>query len=156
MARSLSPSLSLSRYRFAAASLLLPSSQTIFIRSQSSNRRSNSNHLGVIYEIDIAADPLVNKLEDAVHRIMVRRSAPDWLPFVPGASFWVPPPRSQSHGIAKLVEKLANPISDEESISISSVRGWPCSDYFIKGGVKPQSVETEMTSNTAYHSEDEE
>ncbi|CAD5317596.1 unnamed protein product [Arabidopsis thaliana] len=86
---------------------------------------------------------------------MVRRSAPDWLPFVPGASFWVPPPRSQSHGIAKLVEKLANPISDEESISISSVRGWPCSDYFIKG-VKPQSVETEMTSNTAYHSEDEE
>ncbi|CAE5964640.1 unnamed protein product [Arabidopsis arenosa] len=158
MARSFSPSLSLSRCRFAAASLL-PSSQTIFFRSQSSNRRSN--RFGEIYEIDIAAasksqsDPLLHKLEDAVHRIMVRRSAPDWLPFVPGASYWVPPPRSQTHGIAKLVEKLANPISDEESISISSVRGWPCSDYFIKG-VQPQSVETEMTSNTASHSDDEE
>ncbi|VVA95796.1 unnamed protein product [Arabis nemorensis] len=159
MARSFSPSLSLSKCRFAAASLL-PSSQTIFFRSQSSNRRSNS--IGELYEIDTGAlqsqsqsDPLIQKLEDAVHRIMVRRSAPDWLPFVPGGSYWVPPPRSQTHGIAKLVEKLANPISDEESISISSARGWPSSDYFIKG-VQPQSMETEMASNTASHDEDEE
>lgn len=138
MARSSSPSLSLSRCRFAAISLL-PSSRSIFFRSQSSNRRSN---LGELIEIDIAAsqsqsqsqsDPLSQKLEDAVHRIMVRRAAPDWLPFLPGASYWVPPRRSQSHGIAKLVEKLANPIGDEESISISSGRGWPSSDYFIKG-----------------------
>ncbi|EOA35835.1 hypothetical protein CARUB_v10021076mg [Capsella rubella] len=158
MARSFSPSLSLSRFRFAAASLL-PSSQTFFVRSQSSNRRSN--RIVELYEIDTAAsqsqsDPLLHKLEDAVHRIMVRRSAPDWLPFVPGASYWVPPPRSQTHGIAKLVEKLANPISDEESISISSVRGWPSSDYFIKGVVEPQSMETETASKTASHSEDEE
>ncbi|KAG2322835.1 hypothetical protein Bca4012_058303 [Brassica carinata] len=156
MARSSSPSLSLSRCRFAFISQL-PSSRTIFFRSQSSNRRSNR---GELYEIDIAAsqsqsDPLSQKLEDAVHRIMVRRAAPDWLPFLPGASYWVPPRRSQSHGIAKLVEKLANPIGDEESISISSGRGWPSSDYFIKG-VEPQSVETEMESNTASHSEDEE
>ncbi|XP_010417497.1 PREDICTED: uncharacterized protein LOC104703224 [Camelina sativa] len=156
MARSFSPSLSLSRCRFVASSLL-PSSQTVFFRSQSSNRRSNRR--GELYEIDTAAsqsqsDPLLHKLEDAVHRIMVRRSAPDWLPFVPGASYWVPPPRSQTHGIAKLVEKLANPISDEESISLSSVRGWPSSDYFIKG-VQPQSMEREVTSNTASHSEDE-
>ncbi|KAL1205686.1 hypothetical protein V5N11_001387 [Cardamine amara subsp. amara] len=157
MARSLSPSLSLSRCRYAAASLL-PSSQTIFFRSQSSNRRSNRG--GELYEIDTAAlqsqsDPLIQKLEDAVHRIMVRRSAPDWLPFVPGASYWVPPPRSQTHGIAKLVEKLANPIAEKESISISSVRGWPSSDYFIKG-VQPQSIETEVASDTASHSEEEE
>lgn len=133
MARSFSPSVF--RCRFAAVSLL-PSSQTIFFRSQSSNRRSNRG--GELNEIDTAAlksqsDPLIQKLEDAVHRIMVRRSAPDWLPFVPGASYWVPPPRSQTHGIAKLVEKLANPIAEEESLSISSVRGWPSSDYFIKG-----------------------
>ncbi|KAF8103484.1 hypothetical protein N665_0188s0419 [Sinapis alba] len=158
MARSSSPSLSLSRCRLAFISLL-PPSRTIFVRSQSSNRRSN---LGELYEIDIAAsqsqsqsDPLSQKLEDAVHRIMVRRAAPDWLPFLPGASYWVPPRRSQTHGIAKLVEKLANPIGDEESISISSGRGWPSSDYYIKG-VEPQSVETEMESNTASHSEDEE
>uniref|UniRef100_A0A1J3FGP6 Uncharacterized protein n=1 Tax=Noccaea caerulescens TaxID=107243 RepID=A0A1J3FGP6_NOCCA len=159
MARSFSPSLSLSRCRLAAAASLLPSSRTILIRSQSSNRRSN--RVGELYEIDIAAasqsqsDPLLQKLEDAVHGIMVRRSAPDWLPFVPGASYWVPPPRSQTHGIAKVVEKLANPIGDEESISISSGRGWPSSDYFING-VQPQSVETEMASNSGCHSEDEE
>lgn len=136
MARSSSPTLSLSRCRFAAA-YLLPSSRSIFFRSQSSNRRSN---LGELIEIDIAAsqsqsqsDPLSQKLEDAVHRIMVRRAAPDWLPFLPGASYWVPPRRSQSHGIAKLVEKLANPVGDEESVSVASGRGWPCSDYFIKG-----------------------
>ncbi|XP_006389947.2 uncharacterized protein LOC18009121 [Eutrema salsugineum] len=157
MARSSSPSLSLSRCRLAGASLL-PSSRTIFFRSQSSNRRANRR--GELYEIDTAAsksqsDPLLQKLEDAVHRIIVRRSAPDWLPFVPGASYWVPPPRSQTHGIAKLVEKLANPIGDEESISISSGRGWPSSDYFIKG-VQPQLVETDMASNTASHSEDDE
>ncbi|CAH8330159.1 unnamed protein product [Eruca vesicaria subsp. sativa] len=158
MARSSSPSLSLSRCRFAAVSLL-PSSRAIFFRSQSSNRRSN---LGELIEIDIAAsqsqsqsDPLSQKLEDAVHRIMVRRAAPDWLPFLPGASYWVPPRRSQTHGISKLVEKLANPIGDEESISISTGRGWPSSDYFIKG-VQPESVETEMDSNTASHSEEEE
>ncbi|CAN8233799.1 unnamed protein product [Cochlearia groenlandica] len=157
MARSISPSLSLSRFRLA-----LSSSRAIFFRSQSSNRRSN--RIGELYEIDTSAssqsqsDPLIMKLEDAVHQILVRRSAPDWLPFVPGASYWVPPPRSQSHGIAKLVEKLANPIGDEESISISSGRGWPSSDYFINGLIQAQSVEKEMkmASNTKSQSDDEE
>jgi hypothetical protein len=78
---------------------------------------------------------LLRKLEDAIHRIIVRRAAPDWLPFLPGSSYWVPSPRSTSGslGIAHLVEKLANPLSDEESLSTTTVRGWPSSDYFVKG-----------------------
>ena len=52
--------------------------------------------------------PLLTKLEDAIHRIIVRRSAPDWLPFLPGSSYWVPPPRSRDYGLNQLVEKLAN------------------------------------------------
>ena len=135
MARSLSFSLSLSKNRLtAAAASFLPSPHLLSFRSQSSDRR------GDLYEFDIAAsqspsDPLIQKLEDAVHRIVVRRSAPDWLPFVPGASYWVPPPGSgsQTHGIAQLVAKLANPLNDEESLSTNSSRGWPSSDYFLKG-----------------------
>ncbi|KAF8758050.1 hypothetical protein HU200_010788 [Digitaria exilis] len=33
----------------------------------------------------------MRRLEDAIHGVLVRRAAPDWLPFVPGASYWVPP-----------------------------------------------------------------
>lgn len=139
MARSLSLSFSLSKSRFTAAtSSLLPSSNLVSFRSQSSDRWPS--HGGDLYEIDTSAsqspsDPLIQKLEDAVHRVFVRRSAPDWLPFVPGASYWVPPPGSgsQTHGIAQLVAKLANPLTDEEALSTNSSHGWPSSDYFLKG-----------------------
>ncbi|GFP93984.1 hypothetical protein PHJA_001542800 [Phtheirospermum japonicum] len=33
----------------------------------------------------------IKRIEDAIHNIIVRRSAPDWLPFLPGSSYWVPP-----------------------------------------------------------------
>ncbi|CAN0839911.1 hypothetical protein LINGRAHAP2_LOCUS2695, partial [Linum grandiflorum] len=95
----------------------------------------NSNAADPASADESSTDPLLRKLEDAIHRIIVRRTAPDWLPFVPGSSYWVPPPRStaSSYGIAQLVEKLANPLTDEESLSVTTVRGWPSSDYFIKG-----------------------
>ncbi|XP_070676380.1 uncharacterized protein [Malus domestica] len=79
------------------------------------------------------SDPLLRKLEDAIHWIIVRRSVPDWLPLLPGASYWVPHPRSRSHGLAQLVDKLAKPLSEEETMSMSTVKGWPSSAYFIEG-----------------------
>lgn len=89
-------------------------------------------------------DPLLRKLEDAIHRIIVRRSAPDWLPFLPGSSYWVPPP---PHGLNHLVHHFAkqNDVSFASSSSSSvlggpaaistaaSQRGWPSSSYFING-----------------------
>ncbi|KAK7265218.1 hypothetical protein RJT34_32834 [Clitoria ternatea] len=36
----------------------------------------------------------VELLEDHIHRITVKKATPDWLPFLPGSSFWVPPPPS--------------------------------------------------------------
>ncbi|XP_047171355.1 uncharacterized protein LOC124839551 [Vigna umbellata] len=36
----------------------------------------------------------VKLLEDHAHRVMVMKATPDWLPFLPGSSFWVPPPPS--------------------------------------------------------------
>ncbi|KAJ0257183.1 Uncharacterized protein HA466_0080940 [Hirschfeldia incana] len=155
MARSLSLSLSKARLTAAAASSFLPSSRLLSFRCQSSDRRSD------LHETDTSSpsDPLIQKLEDAVHRIFVRRAAPDWLPFVPGASYYVPPPGSgsQTHGVAQLVAKLANPLTDEETLSTNSSHGWPSSDYFLKG-VQPRLMETkiETSSNTEYNSEDEE
>ncbi|PPS03621.1 hypothetical protein GOBAR_AA17043 [Gossypium barbadense] len=42
-----------------------------------------------------------------------------------------PHPTSQSYGLAQIVEKLANRLTPEESLS-TTVRGWPSSEYFIK------------------------
>ncbi|XP_027330747.1 uncharacterized protein LOC113846544 [Abrus precatorius] len=36
----------------------------------------------------------VKLLEEHHHRITVKKATPDWLPFLPGSSFWVPPPPS--------------------------------------------------------------
>ncbi|XP_059299502.1 uncharacterized protein LOC132052138 isoform X2 [Lycium ferocissimum] len=76
----------------------------------------------------------VQRIEDAIHGIIVRRSAPDWLPFCPGASYWVPPRRS-SYGIADLVHKLANTLSEEEIMSLATFRGWPSSNFYLNNGL---------------------
>jgi hypothetical protein len=112
------------------------SSRLLTLRAQSNIPNSNSpSETDDSSSASSSTDPLLRKLEDAIHRIIVRRAAPDWLPFLPGSSYWVPSPRSTSGslGIAHLVEKLANPLSDEESLSTTTVRGWPSSDYFVKG-----------------------
>ncbi|KAG2725806.1 hypothetical protein I3843_01G082300 [Carya illinoinensis] len=138
---------------------LSPKSRLLTHRTQS-NQSSKPHHLADLAELtdssSTSSDPLVRQLEDAIHRIIVRRSAPDWLPFLPGASYWVPPPpRSCSHGLSHLVHQLANPLSEEESMAITTDRGWPSSAYFIKGG-SPQPVEVEPTSNTKSQAEDDE
>ncbi|KDP25055.1 hypothetical protein JCGZ_22590 [Jatropha curcas] len=153
--------LSLSKtYLTKAPSRSLP--RLLALRAQS-NLPSHPNNVDLSDDSSSSTDPLLRKLEDAIHRIIVRRAAPDWLPFLPGSSYWVPPPRSTagSLGIAQLVEKLANPLTDEESLSTTTVRGWPSSDYFVKGA-PPSSIdlkqaEAEKTnSNNVSKSEDEE
>ncbi|CAL1386791.1 unnamed protein product [Linum trigynum] len=172
MARSLS--LSSSRTYLAAAAASRSSSSSfrcLALRSNSNIPNNNAEPAAA----DESADPLVGRLEDAIHRIIVRRAAPDWLPFLPGTSYWVPPARSTagSYGIARLVERLANPLTEEESLSGSTVRGWPSSDYFIKGASfgqlpvdslpdevekdsTPDEVKTEEPSSHAPKSETEE
>ncbi|XP_006659226.1 uncharacterized protein LOC102722514 [Oryza brachyantha] len=96
----------------------------------------------------------VRRLEEAIHGVIVRRAAPDWLPFVPGGSFWVPPMRRpHGHGVADLVSRMAAagasgaevvtgfahepevyaPMTEEEALSFSTARGWPSADYFVEG-----------------------
>lgn len=74
----------------------------------------------------------LRRLDEAMDRILVKKATPDWLPFVPGSSFWVPPRRRLS-GLADLVGKLKNVLSEEEAMSLTTMGGWPSSSYFVKG-----------------------
>ncbi|KAL6652072.1 hypothetical protein ACP70R_010997 [Stipagrostis hirtigluma subsp. patula] len=83
----------------------------------------------------------MRRLEDAIYGVLVRRAAPDWLPFVPGGSYWVPPmPRPL--GVADLLGGTvysargalgASPMTEEEAMSFTTVRGWPSSAYYVDG-----------------------
>ncbi|KAE9602440.1 hypothetical protein Lal_00049675 [Lupinus albus] len=41
-------------------------------------------------------DAYLKLLEDHIQRFIVTKATPDWLPFIPGSSFWVPPTPSPS------------------------------------------------------------
>ncbi|KAF4347563.1 hypothetical protein CsatB_021876 [Cannabis sativa] len=150
MARSVSQTLTLTLARHFTPKSPHPSSSSILLshRTQSSLPSQPNNDLTDINDASSSSsDPLLTKLEDAIHRIIVRRSAPDWLPFRPGSSYWVPPPRSRKYGLTQLVEKLANPLTEEESMSTTTVRGWPSSDYFVQGASPHQIESVEENSN---------
>ncbi|CAO2189202.1 unnamed protein product [Urochloa humidicola] len=96
----------------------------------------------------------IRRLEDAIHGVLVRRATPDWLPFVPGGSFWVPPLK-RPQGVAELISRIAAaggtegipgaagaaveimeidaPMTEEEALSFSTARGWPSASYFVDG-----------------------
>lgn len=85
---------------------------------------------------------MLKKLDDIVQRILVQKATPDWLPFVPGSSFWVPPRRSPL-GASDFVGKLADKLSDEESLSVATDRGWPCSHFLIDGSESAETMEVD-------------
>ncbi|KAK3035548.1 hypothetical protein RJ639_034753 [Escallonia herrerae] len=122
--------------------------------------RSHSTQSGNFYAVDPSladADAealMVQKMEDAIHGIIVRRSAPDWLPFRPGSSYWVPPQRG-SYGMAEVLQKLANTLTEEEVMSLTTARGWPSSAYFVSH-VSPRKGEVEVFSRNTSQSEDDE
>lgn len=125
--------------------------------------RSTKSHRAQLIEIDTdqpdtpeaAAEVIafgIRKLEDAIHSIIVRRAAPDWLPFLPGYSYWVPPrasaslrPDQPSGSMIEVIGKLASSdlirsrppaldlLSDDEQKAFSSTKGWPSSEFFLQG-----------------------
>ncbi|KAJ0254229.1 hypothetical protein HA466_0107640 [Hirschfeldia incana] len=72
-------------------------------------------------------------LNEYFQKIAVKNSTPDWLPFAPGGSFWVPPPQHQKTDgkVAYMMNMVTNPLKKEEAFSLSSSSGWPCSSFFI-------------------------
>ncbi|XP_030972908.1 uncharacterized protein LOC115992805 [Quercus lobata] len=151
MARSLSSITQHHHHHHLQLPRLSTSSRLLTLRTQSSKPLPPPNPAAA--DSPSSPDPLLRKLEDAIHRIIVRRSAPDWLPFLPGSSYWVPPP---PHGLNHLVHHFAkqNDVSFASSSSSSvlggptaistaaSQRGWPSSSYFINGA-SPHPVEGE-------------
>lgn len=79
---------------------------------------------------------VVDSIEDFIHNTIVYRSRPEWLPFVPGASYWIPPRRS-SYGVAELVRLVANAPTEEEYLSLVTLQGWPSSAFYIHSGICP-------------------
>ncbi|XP_054780289.1 uncharacterized protein LOC129296281 [Prosopis cineraria] len=147
MARSIARSLTLSTKSMSPYSRLLPCRYQSHQPSDLADADSASSSSNT--------DPHIRKLEDAIHCIMVRRSAPDWLPFYPGASYWVPPPSTPSNGLAYLLHNLTDPLAHHDSSSLASPGAWPSPSYFIQGAA-PHPTEIEATSNCNSQSEDEE
>ncbi|XP_047336951.1 uncharacterized protein LOC124940472 [Impatiens glandulifera] len=106
--------------------------------------RSNRSEKAQLVEVDLESDGDVEamdmrRLDDVIHGIIVKRAAPDWLPFMPGYSYWVPPIHRPS-GIVEIIRRLTNPLTDDESMSLSSSRGWPSSTYFIEASTPTHPV----------------
>ncbi|KAK6147438.1 hypothetical protein DH2020_018350 [Rehmannia glutinosa] len=161
--------------------------------------RSNKTHHAQLVEVDLdsassshpdspeaAAEVItvgIKKLEDAIHSIIVRRAAPDWLPFLPGYSYWVPPRATsmRNHSASNMIEvigKLASSgamrnrslhhemLSEDEQMSLTSAKGWPSSAVFIEGtspihpipvtGGQVKIQDNEDSANDTSNSEDEE
>ncbi|CAL5361018.1 unnamed protein product [Camellia sinensis] len=122
-------------------------SRFVSLRTQSSHSENFQD-----FDSDQREALAVQKIEDAIHRIIVKRSAPDWLPFVPGSSYWVPPQR-RTYGIADLVDKLANSLTEEEVMSLTTARGWPSSAFFVTDA-SPDPADIETASRNPSQSED--
>ncbi|KAI3977895.1 hypothetical protein MKX01_036735 [Papaver californicum] len=117
------------------------SSRFVTTRNRSSKSEGGG---GSLIEVNLETDGEneivgMRRLEDAIYGIIVRRSAPDWLPFSPGSSYWVPP-KKRPQGFAELIGKLANPLSEDETLSLTNARGWPSTSFFIDGSASPHSL----------------
>lgn len=99
-------------------------------------------------EEEISANPGgMSRLDEAIHSIVAQRAAPDWLPFLPGSSYWVPPMKK---GLSyQVVEIMGGALSKEERLSYTTGRGWPSStSHFMEGQDKNQVCEkTEDTTD---------
>ena len=84
----------------------------------------------------------VQKLEEVMQSIMAPKIAPDWLLFLPGYSYWVPPSPSIGHH-GKLIEVVGRvsaaplwrqpALTKDQMMAFSTSKGWPSEAYFIEG-----------------------
>ncbi|XP_059637524.1 uncharacterized protein LOC132279541 isoform X2 [Cornus florida] len=125
-------------------------------------QRNGSNQSGKsqLIELDLESEGEVEvlgirKLEDVIHNIIIKRSAPDWLPFIPGSSYWVPP-RRRPYNVVELVGKLTSPLTDEETRSFTTVRGTSTTFPVPMEAEGEGDVKVQNNSENASQSEDEE
>ncbi|KAI3969611.1 hypothetical protein MKX01_020172 [Papaver californicum] len=109
-------------------SILSVSTSSRFVTTRNRSSKSEEGG-GSLIEVNLETDGKnkivgMKRLEDAIYGIVVRRSAPDWLPFSLGSSYW---------GFAELIGKLTNPLYEDETLSLTNARGWPSTSFFIDG-----------------------
>ncbi|KAL3623491.1 hypothetical protein CASFOL_029504 [Castilleja foliolosa] len=161
MSRFVSQSLSRSSPYYPAAALINHPRH-----HSSKSRRAQLNEVTEIDQADSGGEASaeiialgIKRIEDAIHNIIVRRSAPDWLPFLPGYSYWVPPRASavrrgraasehRAESMVDVIGKLSalgvkrnkglqlDLLSEDENMSFTSTKGWPASSFYI-GGTSP-------------------
>ncbi|KVI11853.1 uncharacterized protein LOC112507479 [Cynara cardunculus var. scolymus] len=136
----------------STSSSSLNSFETFKLGVSQPHRFSSRSGKAQLIEVELESEGEVvgiRKLEDVIHNIIVRQSTPDWLPFIPGSSYWVPPRRHrpESHGIVEVLEKLTNPMTEDESMSLNTSRGWPSSSYFLEGTSPVHPVEAKAYNN---------
>ncbi|GAB4849944.1 hypothetical protein Ancab_029244 [Ancistrocladus abbreviatus] len=151
MARSLSQTIA----KLTPLSLSNSSPSRLLTLRHRTNLPEKSNRIDIELGSDAEMERIaIQKLEDAIHRIIIKRSQPKWLPFVPGASYWVPP-KSKARGFAEVISKLAVSVNKDEAMSLATDRGWPSSEYFFKGA-SPSPLEGETDSKKTSRNEEEE
>ncbi|KAL6331867.1 hypothetical protein AAG906_020214 [Vitis piasezkii] len=138
MARVLFQTLTLTRLSLSPSCKPPPLISVLTVR-----HRSNRSGKAQLIEINLESESGdvevmgIRRLEDAIHRIIAQRLAPDWLPFIPGSSYWVPPSRRQ-FDLLKCMGKLAREMSVEDALAVTAVRGWPSPSYFIQDDASEQ------------------
>ncbi|KAF8687254.1 hypothetical protein HU200_042929 [Digitaria exilis] len=104
------------------------------------------------------AAAVAQRLEDAIDGAMARMAEPDWAPFRPGTSYFVPPrPAGAGLGILALIRQGGGFVeapaprrglsADEARAVAAASRGYPCSTYFIDGHF-PDEVESSSLDAT--------
>ncbi|WCJ42280.1 hypothetical protein M5689_023099 [Euphorbia peplus] len=96
-------------------------------------------------EIDLAScsgstvdeEERMTMMEELVKRVVLRNSTPDWLPFLPGSSFWVPPVK-RCLNPADLERTLVQSITPQDFFPLNS-RGLPSYDYFVSDDGESES-----------------
>lgn len=132
MARIISQALHRHRYIKYPPSIVLPQTRYLSFKAQMIEIDLDSSSTAASGGESEADRLAIKKLEDIVQKIIVQRATPDWLPFMPGWSFWVPPQR-RPNTIVDWMSKVANQLTEEETLSLTTVRGWPCSSFLFEG-----------------------
>ncbi|XP_031500644.1 uncharacterized protein LOC116264511 [Nymphaea colorata] len=150
-----------SRDIFSSSSLLNRRNMSSGSSRKKKEGDKNGSGLAEFIEIKVSEgsvlDEEVKRLEDAIYAFMVRQAAPAWLPFRPGFSYWVPPRESTSAAaasmnITNLIGGMVHLMTVEESLSLTTARGWPSYVYYVEGA---STHSGEVTSKSAESDEDE-
>ncbi|KAM7272509.1 hypothetical protein ACFE04_027172 [Oxalis oulophora] len=138
-----SHSLSFNRHRSSKPQII-----KIDVSASSSSNSSSSSSSSAAEEednVEEAVLTLQKKLDDLFRMVHVQKSTPDWLPLLPGSSFWVPPYESNF----TVVKKGDYQFNEADELFLATRRTWPSSHFFIdnNGTTTSEEVNVEVSGD---------